>query len=306
MVLFFLLYAEFQKNWAGIQSHGLKFDPYFTFLAFAAMLATYLLTTYGWYLTLNTLSGGNRISFRDSVAIVNTSSLTKYLPGKVWSYALQTYWLARKGFPGSLIVFVYFINMLTLILTFLIVGLFYLAVSPGELPLKVIVSSLIGLVALDIFFIKYYSTLFNAFVSSVNRIFKRDITYYEAQAELLLRLHLVHAVSAFSFGACGYLMCLGIGFDIARDSICLIMSSMILSDMIGFLSLIVPSGLGVREGIMYLMLKGDAFGALSLVLPVATRIVIVVVDIFLGAAGFVLLKNYKTKREVAHDGKQAL
>jgi hypothetical protein len=205
-----------------------------------------------------------------------------------------------------LIVFVYVINLSTLIMTFLIVGLCCLVASPGELPLTGIIPCLIGLIALDILFIRYYSTLFNALLSIAGRIFKRNIPYHEAPTRLLLRLHLIHAVSAFSFGMSGALMCLGVGFDIARDSIARVVSAMIVSDMIGFLSIIVPSGLGVREGIMYLLLKGDAFGALSLILPVATRIVIIAVDMVFGAAGFVLLKDYKTKREVAHDGKQAL
>lgn len=304
--LFFLLFAEFRKNWASIQSYQLKFDPYFLILTLASMLATYLLTTYGWYLALNTLAGGNRILFRDSVAIVNTSNLTKYLPGKVWSYALQAYWLSRKGFSNSLIVFVYILNMLILILTFLIVGLCYLLVSPGKLSFPVIISCLIGLVALDLLLIRYHSAFFNALLSIVRKILKKDIPCYEAPTRLLLGLHLVHVVSAFSFGMSGYFMCRGIGFDLARDSIYLVMSSMILSDMIGFLSIIVPSGLGVREGVMYLFLKGDVFGALSLILPVATRIVIIIVDVFLGAIGFVMLNYYLGEKEAARNGKPAL
>lgn len=306
IVLLYLLFTEFRKNWASLQSHELKFDPYFLFLTFASMLATYLLTTYGWQLALNTLAQGNRILFRDSVAIVNTSNLTKYLPGKVWSYALQAYWLSRKGFSNSLIVFVYIINMSTLILTFLIVGFCYLAVSPGELPFRAIISCLIGLVALDLLLIRYYSVFFNAFLSVVRKFLKQEIPRYEAPTRLLLDLHLVHVVSAFSFGMSGYLMCRGIGFDLAKDSIYLVMSSMILSDMIGFLSIIVPSGLGVREGVMYILLKGDVFGVLALILPVASRIVIIVVDVFLGAIGFVMLKYYLTEKEAARNGKPAL
>jgi len=303
IVIFFLLFAEFKKNWASILSFDLKFDAYFTFLSFAAMLATYLLTTYGWQVTLNTLSGGSKISFADSVAIVNTSNLTKYIPGKIWSYALQTYWLAKAGFSNSLIVFAYIINILTLIITFLIVGLCYLAFSPVELPLTGIIACIIVLCLFDILFIIFYSKLFNALMSIVGKIIKQDIEYCEAPTKLLLYLHLIHFISAFSYGIGAYFMCLGIGFDIANDSLYLVMSSMIISDIIGFLAIIVPSGLGVREGIMYLLLKGGAFRALSLILPIATRVVIMFVDVFLGAIGFVLLKNYKAKRDLVHNGK---
>ena len=302
-VIFLLLFVEFKKNWASIQSFDLKFDVFFILLSFFAMVTTYLLTTYGWHVTLNTLSGENKITFLDSVAIVNTSNLTKYIPGKVWSYALQTYWLAKAGFSNSLIVFTYIINILTLIITFLMLGLCYLAFSPVELPFAGIVSCLLLLVVFDILFITFYSKLFNALMSIVGRIIKQDIAYCEAPTRLLLYLQLIHFISAFSYGIGAYFMCLGIGFDITNNSIYLVMSSMIISDIIGFLAIIVPSGLGVREGIMYLLLKGGTFRALSLILPIATRVVIMFVDVFLGAIGFVLLKNYKAKRDLDHYGK---
>ena len=42
----------------------------------------------------------------------------------------------------------------------------------------------------------------------------------------------------------------------------LVMSSMMLADVIGFLAVIVPGGLGVREGVMYLMLAGISIPAI--------------------------------------------
>ena len=69
------------------------------------------------------------------------------------------------------------------------------------------------------------------------------------------------------------------------------MSSMMLSDVIGFLTVIVPGGLGVREGVMYFILKGDTPKTLSLILPIASRIISMLVDVTLGTIGIVLLKK---------------
>ena len=290
-LIFVYLYKEFRSHWASIHTYDLKVDAFIAFLSFAAILTTYLLTTYGWFVALNSLSPGNPISFTDSVAIINTSNLTKYIPGKVWSFALQTYWLVKAGFKSSLIAFTFILNIFTLIMTFLILGLFYLALSPGTLPLKVVVSIFILLVVLDILFMRYNSTLFNALISVINKTLKRDIQYFHAPMRLLLYMQLVHFLSAFCYGMSAYLVCLGIGFNITGNSIYTLMSSMILSDVIGFLAIVVPGGLGVREGVMYLLLKGDAFGALALLLPIATRIVGMFIDIFLGVVGCLLLKH---------------
>jgi uncharacterized membrane protein YbhN (UPF0104 family) len=90
-------------------------------------------------------------------------------------------------------------------------------------------------------------------------------------------------------------MCFGIGLEVADKKIFSVMSAMIISDVVGFVAVIVPGGLGVREGVMYFLLKGDTSGALFLILPIATRIVGMLVDILLGTMSFVLLKRLQSK-----------
>jgi hypothetical protein len=46
---------------------------------------------------------------------------------------------------------------------------------------------------------------------------------------------------------------------------------------------------------MYLILKDVSAGSLPLVLPVATRIASMLVDIVLGVLAFMLLNNFKTQ-----------
>jgi glycosyltransferase 2 family protein len=288
--LFF--YREFEKNWAGIQTYDIKFNSFFLLLSFAAIAINYLLTTYGWFVTLNSLSGKRKITFPKTIAIVNTSSLMKYIPGKVWSYALQMYWLAKDGFTNTLVLYVSLLNIFIVSITSMILGISFLIISPDAMPLTITIPLLTILLALDISFIEFNSTLFNLLIIMVNKIFKRDIEYFETPRNLLLSLHLIHAVSAFIFGMGAYIICFGIGFDLEKSSTFLVMSSMIISDVIGFLAIIVPGGLGVREGVMYFILKGDASKTLSLILPIATRIVSMLVDITLGTIGIILLKKF--------------
>jgi uncharacterized membrane protein YbhN (UPF0104 family) len=68
---------------------------------------------------------------------------------------------------------------------------------------------------------------------------------------------------------------------------------MMISDVIGFLSVIAPAGFGVKEGAMYLLLKDRTSTALALLLPIATRIAAMIVDALLGTAGFILVRGYR-------------
>jgi hypothetical protein len=242
------------------------------------------------------LSGKNKITFSESIATVNTSNLTKYIPGKVWSYALQMFWLEKAGFPKSLILYVNLVNVFVSLITSMMLGIAYLACSPGTFPFMAIVPFLIILIIFDVAFIKYNSIVFNRLIFIFNTLFKRNIQYYDTSKKLLFSLHVIYFISAFCFGMGAYLMCFGIGFDVADRDMYSVMSSMMISDVIGFLTVIAPGGLGVREGVMYFMLKGASSGALSLILPIATRIVSMLVDILLGTLGIVMLRNYSKTR----------
>jgi uncharacterized membrane protein YbhN (UPF0104 family) len=289
----YFFYRAFQGNWTSIRSHALTFNVAFLALSFLSILASCLLATYGWHIALNSLSGRNKITFPQSVATVNTSSLTKYIPGKVWSYALQMYWLVNAGFSKSVIVYVNLVNLSISIITSLIVGLAYLLFSPELFPVSFTLPFLFLLVLFDIFFIKFNASVTNGMISMVNRLFKRDIRYFDISRTLLGHLHLIHLFAAFFFGIGAYFLCYGIGFEVAPGKMLLVMSSLLISDVIGFLAVIVPGGLGVREGVMYIILNDVSTETLALMLPVASRVVSMLVDVVLGTIAFVLLREFQ-------------
>lgn len=294
----FFFYKSFQGNWTSIRSHTLKPDYLYLGLSFVCIFITYLLATYGWHLALNKISLVNKITFSQSVATVNTSSLTKYIPGKIWSYALQMYWLVNAGFSKSLIVYVNLVNLAISIITSLIVGLGYLLSSPEIFSRMVVFPLLLILVLFDIIFIKFNSSVTNWLISLFNRMFKRDIKYFDISHALLIYLHLIHFLAAFCFGIGAYLLCFGIGFEVAPGKMLLVMSSLLISDVIGFLAVIVPGGLGVREGVMYLILNNVSTGALSLILPIASRIVNMFVDVILGTVAFAMLRRFNSASKI--------
>jgi glycosyltransferase 2 family protein len=287
---------ELHKSWTNILSYELKLDPYYLLLSFFAIIASYLLTTYAWHVTLNALSQGNKINFAKSVATVNMSNLTKYVPGKIWSYALQMYWLVKVGFSKSLILYVNLINLIIALITATILGVAYLLISPTGFPRSVVLAFFIALMILDILFIWFNSTLFKGFVFTINRLFKRNIQYFDVSKKLLLIIHVVHLLSAFCFGIGAYLICLGMGFSVEKSEIWLVMSSLMISDVVGFLAIIVPGGLGVREWLMYAILSRLPSSAIPLILPLAARIVTMLADILLGAVGFLSSKRMTDKK----------
>lgn len=274
-----------------VRSYHLDVLWLYIVLSFLAIGVTYLLTSYGWHHALNALSD-HKISFRESIAVVNTSNLTKYIPGKVWSYALQMFWLSKAGYAKSHVLYVNLITLYVSLITSLILGLAYLVLSPAIFPLTITVPLLSISVAFEICFIQFNTSIINRLSEVFNALFKQDIKYFKMPIRLLVYLHVVYFLAAFSFGAGAYSLCIGIGFEVASPRILSVMSSFMISEVAGFVSFVTPGGLGVREGVMYLLLKDGSSGAISLILPLATRIMSMLVDVAFGATALSLLKHY--------------
>ncbi|NTW68051.1 MAG: hypothetical protein HGB21_17340, partial [Nitrospirae bacterium] len=84
----------------------------------------------------------------------------------------------------------------------------------------------------------------NTSIALFNRSFRRGVTYFDIPHRLLIDLHLIHVLAAFCLCLGAYLLCYGIGFALAPHQMLLVMSSLLISDVIGFLAIIVPGGLG--------------------------------------------------------------
>jgi len=290
VALFF--WRAFTHNWAEIRAHHFQLDYPLLALSFVAIAASYIPATYGWHLAVNTLSAVNKVTFAQSFATVNTSGLTRYVPGKVWNLALQMYWLTKLGISKPLVVYVNLINLFVGIVTEVILGLAYLLLSSDKIPFSTSLSLLAALLVLDLGVIRYQSHIFNFLIALLNRIFKRDLPRSNVPAKLMLQLHGIQFISCFAFGIGAYLLCLGLGYTLVFREALLIMASLLLSEVGGILAVLSPGGLGVREGIMYAMLTGASTAALALILPLAARGVTMIVDVLLGLVGLKLLRQF--------------
>jgi len=288
--LFF--YRAFSRNWAEIRAHDFQLNYPLLALAFATIAASYVPATYGWHVAVNALSAVNKVTFAQSFATVNTSGLTRYVPGKVWNLALQMYWLTKLGISKPLVVYVNLINLFVGIITEVILGLSYLLLSSDKIPLGTSLSLLAGLLVLDCCVIVFQSQILNLLIALINRVLKRDLPRSNVPAKLMWQLHVIQFGSCLAFGIGAYLLCLGLGYTLAFREALLVMASLLLSEVGGILAVLSPGGLGVREGIMYAMLAGASTAALSLILPLAVRAVTMAVDVLLGLIGLKLLRQF--------------
>jgi uncharacterized membrane protein YbhN (UPF0104 family) len=296
----FFFWRAFRSSWASLSAHHFRLSYPFVALSFLGVIASSLFATYAWQLTINSLSRDNKMTFSHSVATVNTTSLTKYLPGKFWSYALQMYWLTEHGYAKSLVLYVNIVNLAVSMVTGVMLSLGFL-VFADRFALSLTIPALALWVLIDLVCLAFHDRLFEGFVTLVNRYFKRRIASYSIELKTMLRLHAVHLLGQLISAIGAYLLCFGIGYELDLRTIMLVMSALILSDAVGFVVFFVPGGLGVREATMYLILGGAAAGSLALVLPLASRMVGLLADGVLGAIALKLLRASVRPELLAHN-----
>jgi uncharacterized membrane protein YbhN (UPF0104 family) len=294
-VIFFFARAV-QRNWSEVRAH--HFELHYPLLAFsfATVVAASLLASRAWQTAINELSQGKQLTFSETVATVNTTSLTKYLPGKFWSYAIQMYWLSARGFSKSLILYVNLINLSISLVTGVLLSLVFLLFCQGPFPRGLVLVAFVALFLVDAVCMYFHTRALKLGIALVKRLFKREMAFFDVSAPLLIRLHLIHFLAQVVSGVGGFALCAAIGYDLGLNTILLVMAALILSDTAGFVVFLVPGGLGVREATMYMLLGGAAVGSLALVFPLVSRLLYMLADVALGLVALQLLRSF-IKRE---------
>jgi glycosyltransferase 2 family protein len=289
-------YREFSVNWSSLSEAGIQYDLLLLCIAFLLICGGYFVNTRAWQLLINHYATGRRMTFSESVAIVNTSQLTKYLPGKVWSVALQVWWMGERGFSRPLVFFVNLIAIFSSLLATSLAGLVLFAVTNEHMSSSLSLLILIcGITAYGLFVVFHAPTI-RLCVRLVNKIFKKDIGVFSMAFRRILEAQLLYLAGAALFAAGMYFVCLGLGMANNPYVIFTILGAILISDVIGFIVLVAPGGIGVREGVMYVILEKVSVVSFALVIPIATRIITMLADLVIGMAGLILLKKFLKKK----------
>jgi len=280
-------YKQFEVNVGSIAEYKLNLNYYYVLYSLILIVLSTFLETYAWFICINKFSGKNKVSFLESFSIVNTSALFKYIPGRIWSYAAQVLWCKRRNIPKTRTVY---INILVFIgATFVcsFFGIIYFLFTFKNY-FTMLFSALIVFFVANVSFVLWNTSILNWLIKRINKYFKREIQYINIQRSLFLLVELIYALNWVVIGFSGYILAIGLGFDISLPKIIAITASMSVAWLIGFISAMTPGGLGIREGVMYVMLNNIVPVHVALILPVASRIIFLVAELLTGAAGMLI------------------
>jgi len=288
VVVFF--WRALEHNWHAVSQHSFTLNYPLLLISLIGVLGTSLLSTYAWQLTINALSHQPDMTFGRSVATVNTTGLTKYLPGKFWSYALQMYWLSRLGYSRALVLYANLVNLAVSLVTGILLAVGLLLAVPEFRTLPV-AGAFLGVLMLDAVCVLYHGRVVQFVAPLVRRVLRRDLGEFALSTKALFAIHGAQFAAQIAAALGGYALCYAVGYQLDLGIILQLMAALILADTAGFLFFLVPAGLGVREATMYFLLKDSADQSLAVVFPLITRLASMAADVSLGAFALWLLRR---------------
>lgn len=278
-----LLWAQARRHWNSISRFHVELSAPELAASFVLCLVAFLLETGVWQRALNVAMGRREVSFADSIAMNNTSNLLKYLPGRVWSYGAQMVWLGTRGVSKGRVLYVNAICLLISMLVSTALGGAYLIVyaaprGSGWLAWPLLLVALIAGILVG-------PRVLVASLGFVRRLMKADIEVTATPPAELLAFGSVYVVVWLLVGIAGYCAALGVGLSVSIHDVTGITASMSVAWVVGYLSAVSPGGLGVREGLMSLMLVRISRPETALILPIVSRLLYLAVEVLLGLIG---------------------
>lgn len=305
--VWFFVHA-FQQHLEEIRQAQLAFRPLPLGAGVGLLLLAYGLITQAWRVTLTTLAQ-RPLSFGASVSALHLPGLTKYLPGRVWSYALQMLWLTRQHFAPEVVLYANLVNVLTSLAVSAWLGLALLLwqarLGPSQ-PVPAAYLGAMGLVSLlaSAAFVWCHRPVMARLKTLLQRLSGRAFTLLEAPPSLLLRLQAYYAMIYTCFGLASFALAAGMGLPLGFEALPGIIAAVTIADALGFMVLLTPGGLGVRESVMALLLSGVTDPTLALLLPMVSRVASMSVEALLGGGSMLLVSRVR-QRERARAGDVA-
>lgn len=269
---------QLRQSWQQLRGVDLHIIPIIIamFLGIVSLSMSAML----WHLTMRRM--GAQIQLSAAMRVWFTSQIARYAPGNVWHFAGRAYLACQHGVDTQVTSVSMLLELLQTITAALVVAAAALLVWRQQ-------TLILWLLLLVPLFACYLQPqlLQRALSWSLRRI-GRQVTYFTLTSRDLLAL-LPGYCGAWMLYGCGlYALALAI-YPLPLTDLPALSGSFAIAWMIGFLSVITPSGLGVREGVLGYLLGLFMPTHVALLLAVLARIWLTTAE--LGCVALVVLQR---------------
>jgi glycosyltransferase 2 family protein len=253
LVLFGGLAVALGGGWERLREYQWQFEPWAVAASFAMLLLASVWAALSWFAVIKAF--GVPLAARPSLRIYSTSNLGKYLPGKVWHAFARVYLAQQHGVPVALAT----TTVLTDIVLYIAAGLLTAVVAlptvarafgaaGGPLATSAALAAVVAGLAL------LHPAALNAGFRLAGRVMpRRSFPPIEASYTTILKIFVLYVVLWGLNSIALFLSVLAVG-SIELSNLPTVGAIFALSYLSGLIMPLAPAGLGVREGLMALLL----------------------------------------------------
>lgn len=256
------------------------------FLSAFILMVTMAIQSFNWHL-ITKISGVN-IPIRKSFVIRTYSELGKYVPGRAALYGVLFYSYRQENVPLNIITYCSLFESFTFLLSSIIVAV--LSVSFVTIDIDPLTMTMSIVIAIILLFFTHPRILKSA-INLMLGIMKKGRIEKVPGYEYMILFILIGIVLWLFYGIAFYLMAKAIG--LVNVNIFYITGAFALSSFVGFIAVFVPAGLGVREGMLIVLMSKIAGEYLAGIAAILSRCLIIASDIIIFLAAVIL--DYTSK-----------
>ena len=270
------------RNWTEVSAHLSEVPGLVLVGGFLLALLAPIFSQLGWRVLLADL--GTRLPLPAGASVFFVGQLGKYLPGSVWSIVAQADMGARLGVPRRRMGVVGLLSILLSVITGAIVGI-------PALPLLVArsgeVRSLWWFAPALVLLLLLWPRLLNWGIFRLLRLARREPLEHSLTAPAVGLTSMWLVLAWLSAGLSILVLAHAMAPDtplsnLVATSIC----GFALASAIGMFSVFVPAGVGVRDGVLALLLGALMPFSAAIAVVVVSRFFTVVADVVVAAFGW--------------------
>uniref|UniRef100_A0A7V0Z630 Flippase-like domain-containing protein n=1 Tax=candidate division WOR-3 bacterium TaxID=2052148 RepID=A0A7V0Z630_UNCW3 len=273
VIIFFFLGKNLIQTWQEIPFEKLKFNFLFVIISFIPIFLNFLYGAYLWQKILSNL--GEKISFKYSLSITGVSILGKYLPGKIWYAAGRVYFIKKLGVKEEK----GFLSMALETGLLLLSSLIIFILSPFIYNFTTLRSYIFLAIILTIIFVIALHPFFaDKIIKTICGILRRPFVELRYSYASMLFLTLLYGIAWIIYGI-GFFFLINSFYPISYNKFIDLTSVFAISWNLGFIALFAPAGLGIREGILTLLLSLYFPKPVAIIISLLSRLWITIAEI---------------------------
>jgi uncharacterized membrane protein len=283
------LAALIGSQWRQLQGYPWQIQIGWLLLALALLWLTWLLELNQWRFILGRLGGA--LSYGEAARIWFLSNIIRYIPGNVWQFLGMSEMAAQHGIPRTATFTSIALHQAVSTLAGLLLAAIYFALA-GHGAWFDRLRPALWLAPLGLIFL--HPRVLEATLNRALTWLKRPALRITLTVADLARLLLAYSLVWLGFGLGFSALVRGLT-PITPAQAPWMMAGYAAAYVLGYLSLLTPSGLGVREGVLVLLLQSLFSAPLPAIIAIVARLWMVIGEI--GGALTVLIGRWALRRD---------